>query len=393
MRADPAGPADTSMMRIVHSALRRDIARAQAALSEPPYPDEAQRTAIGDHLRWMMGFLQHHHEAEDGSLYPMVRAARPDAADLLDDMDSEHAAIQPAAVALLDAARRYSADPSSREAVLNALGELSDVLLPHLQREEDEAMPVVSSTITERQLRDWEQTHNVKPLSLPEKAFTGNWIRDGLSAQDEAIVAQLVPAIPRWLIRHVLVRGYRRTAFTTWRLAQHSGHKITLFGKASHHAEAPPEAVWRIVTDVTRTGEWSHECHSASWSGGTTQARAGAEFRGESRSGRSRWSRSCRVTEFTVPTVFAYRTNGRLFHDSTEWHWTLEPKAGGTRITQRYRVRRLPLWADRLLWLATPAHHDRRAALARDLEALAALAEREHASESRPTSNLTSGRT
>jgi hypothetical protein len=30
------------------------------------------------------------------------------------------------------------------------------------------------------------------------------------------------------------------------------------------------EAVWRVVADVTRTGEWSHECLHVSWLGGAT---------------------------------------------------------------------------------------------------------------------------
>jgi hypothetical protein len=30
-------------------------------------------------------------------------------------------------------------------------------------------------------------------------------------------------------------------------------------------ADAPVEAVWRVVADVTRTGEWSHECLDVSW--------------------------------------------------------------------------------------------------------------------------------
>ncbi len=39
---------------------------------------------------------------------------------------------------------------------------------------------------------------------------------------------------------------------------------------------------------------------------------------------------------------------------------------------------RLPVWADRLLWRLTPAHHDRHPALVQDLQRLAGLAEREH---------------
>jgi hypothetical protein len=35
-----SGPADTAAMRIVHTALRRDYARARSALSQPPYPDD-----------------------------------------------------------------------------------------------------------------------------------------------------------------------------------------------------------------------------------------------------------------------------------------------------------------------------------------------------------------
>jgi hypothetical protein len=36
MRHDPNGPADTSMMGIVHSALRRDLLRSRDALSTAP---------------------------------------------------------------------------------------------------------------------------------------------------------------------------------------------------------------------------------------------------------------------------------------------------------------------------------------------------------------------
>jgi hypothetical protein len=82
------------------------------------------------------------------------------------------------------------------------------------------------------------------------------------------------------------------------------------------------------------------------------------------------------VHVYNPPQELGYRTNGRLFQDSTEWFWTLQPQGSGTRVVQHYRVRSLPAWADRLLWVATPAHHDRRPGLARDLQSLADVAER-----------------
>jgi hypothetical protein len=61
------------------------------------------------------------------------------------------------------------------------------------------------------------------------------------------------------------------------------------------------------------------------------------------------------------------------------WYFELRADDSGTAIAQHYRVRQLPVWADRLVWRVIPAHHDRGAALTRDLERLAAIAEREAA--------------
>src|SRR5215475_8225696 len=143
MKAELSGPADTSTMRIVHTALRRDLARAQTALTEPPHPDCAQRAALSGHLRWLLGFLHKHHEAEDDYLYPMVRAANPGAATLLDDMAADHDAIQTAMAVADRAAERYAQGADAREELAVELRTLSGVLLPHLRREEDDMMPVV----------------------------------------------------------------------------------------------------------------------------------------------------------------------------------------------------------------------------------------------------------
>jgi hemerythrin-like domain-containing protein len=367
------------MMRIVHTALRRDIDRAKHALSELPYPDDSQRQALSKHVAWMMGWLHHHHETEDAHLYPLVRRQNPAAVGVLDDMDADHVAIQPAIAAVEDAAARYGGSTDAREELLSALDTLSAVLVPHLQREEHEAMPVVSATLTQRQWRELEDEHNIKPLSKKELAFSGNWFVDGLSDADVAIVAALVPPIPRWIVRHVLVRGYRRAMFKCWRLPELAPLGTRLRGRTEHYCDAPPAIVWRILADVTRTGEWSYECHTAAWIDGSTRAAVGARFRGTSRSGLVQWSRTCTIHRCDEPHEFGYLTHGRLLHDSTEWLWTLHPDGTGTRIVQHYRIRSLPVWADRIVWIFTPAHHDRRAALTSDVQSLAALAERDAA--------------
>ena len=50
-------PADTRVMGIVHRALRRDLARAREVLAVEDALTPAQRTAVGDHLLWLMAFL------------------------------------------------------------------------------------------------------------------------------------------------------------------------------------------------------------------------------------------------------------------------------------------------------------------------------------------------
>ena len=89
-------PADTTMMRIVHDALRRDLTRAHAVLTAPARANRDQRRAIGAHLRWMMRFLHAHHVSEDRGVYPLVSeraGADRDARRVLDRMGCSHEAI------------------------------------------------------------------------------------------------------------------------------------------------------------------------------------------------------------------------------------------------------------------------------------------------------------
>ncbi len=162
-------------------------------------------------------------------------------------------------------------------------------------------------------------------------------------------------------------------------------------GRCDATTTASPEAVWAIVGDPTRVGEWSHECGGAEWVDGATIARPGARFRGTNRVGRSRWSRVCEVVTADAPHEVSWRTVSTWrFPDSTLWTITVDAVEGGSRIEQRFEVLKLNPVIDRLFYLLIPTHRDRSAALGDDLVRLGAAAERESAVRSAAQQFLTS---
>jgi uncharacterized protein YndB with AHSA1/START domain len=141
--------------------------------------------------------------------------------------------------------------------------------------------------------------------------------------------------------------------------------------------DAPVQDVWAVVSDVTRVGEWSHECRSAQWTSGTARAAPGARFRGRNRARGLSWSRTCEIVAVEEPHSLTWRTvPSRLYPDSTEWRIGLQPSERGTRITQTFRVLRAPWLLDRLYAQLIPAHRDRDARLEADLVRLGAAARR-----------------
>ena len=214
-----AAPADTRVMKIVHTALRRDLERAREALAADPPPAGRQRTAIGRHVVWLMDFLHHHHTGEDEGLWPMVLRNDPSTAPLLDSLETDHARITPAAKSLTAAAQTYTATTSdpARIALAAAHDRLAQVLFPHLDREVEEAMPVVSATISEREWRDWDEAYNLKGKSPLELGLEGHFLLDGLDPEGRELVVRLVPPVKRFLLIHGVGWLYRRQVRQRWR--------------------------------------------------------------------------------------------------------------------------------------------------------------------------------
>jgi hemerythrin-like domain-containing protein len=374
-------PADTTMMRIVHDALRRDLARATDALTEPGRTSPHQRRAIGEHLTWMMQFLHAHHASEDDGLYPLVRERAGGDAEVLAVLDRMHCGHEAVATAIAQveaASATLAADGSDDAArrTIDSLDALGGALLPHLHDEEVDAMPIVSRLVTNSEWQAIEQEHNLDPKSTAELAFEGHWLLDGASDVDRATVVGLVPPIQRFLLLHGYARRYRRHAAACWGAGEQPPRRVQLENRVEITADAAIDDVWEVVRDVTRVGEWSHECVGAEWLAGADAAVPGARFRGRNRAGVFRWGRVCEVVSADPYELVWVTVPTRLYPDSSEWRITLSEVDVGTRVSQQFRVVRAPKVLAVLYAVLIPAHRDRTTALVEDLTRLGRVAAR-----------------
>jgi len=94
---------------------------------------------------------------------------------------------------------------------------------------------------------------------------------------------------------------------------------------------ASAEAVYDLVSDVTRTGEWSPQCRACWWLDGGTGA-VGDEFGGRQETPERTWETRSRVEEAGRPRAFAWSVNDR----KVLWRYDLEAVEGGTRLTESW---------------------------------------------------------
>ncbi|WP_421121068.1 SRPBCC family protein [Aquihabitans daechungensis] len=97
--------------------------------------------------------------------------------------------------------------------------------------------------------------------------------------------------------------------------------------------DAPPEAVYDLVADITNMGRWSPECYRTAWVDGATTAVPGARFKG--------WNRT---KVFGIPAKWATTSTirqadrGRAFSFDTglsgaRWTYRFEPTDDGNGCT------------------------------------------------------------
>lgn len=146
--------------------------------------------------------------------------------------------------------------------------------------------------------------------------------------------------------------------------------------------DAPAEVIYDLVSDLPRMGEWSPECQRVEWLDGASGPGVGARFVGHNEGGPARlvkWSRRGRVLAADRGREFAFVTEegGR---ESTEWTYRFEATGGGTRVTESYEVKWIPVWA-RIVDVPTNRARELREGMDRTLAQLKSKAEAEAEAE------------
>jgi uncharacterized protein YndB with AHSA1/START domain len=103
--------------------------------------------------------------------------------------------------------------------------------------------------------------------------------------------------------------------------------------QVSREIDAPPEAVYAAIADVTRMGEWSEECYGCEWHEGFEGPVIGAVFDGHNRTADHEWTTQGTVTEADPGRRFAFECSMYGVPYST-WAYQIEPTAGDCSVTE-----------------------------------------------------------
>ena len=195
---------DLSGWLLGHRAMRTEFGRLQELLAGADLRDARRVAAVEQRLSLMHYLLEHHHQVEDRSIWPFLRAADPAVTALCDDLEADHQVLHGLLDEMVDTGR-----PLRGRAVV--LRDLHAELCRHLDREEGEGKPVIFDLVPASQWEQWEvevrrSTRSKVPSLVP-------WLIAHLTEQERAEVFGSAPwlleLLYRWRWRGRYERGTR----------------------------------------------------------------------------------------------------------------------------------------------------------------------------------------
>jgi hypothetical protein len=210
-------PSNAVDMLVVHCVFRREFKDMPALTAAVPPGGTTRAKVVGDHVKFMVAALHHHHAAEDELVWPKLQSRAPDRHADLQRMVDEHTEIAAAVdgVESLLVAWTTTADPKLTEELSAAAGELSTCVARHLDDEERNALPVIEEHLTQR---EWAATVKrgaafISVRNLPLGLVLGGLVLEAGSEEERRIILSGAPLPQRVVVQLFGARAaaaYRR---------------------------------------------------------------------------------------------------------------------------------------------------------------------------------------
>jgi len=106
-------------------------------------------------------------------------------------------------------------------------------------------------------------------------------------------------------------------------------------GSATIEIAASPQAVYDVLTDLSRISEVSPECYQAEWEDGASGPAVGAGFRGYNQAGANKWDAGCVVVAAEAGSEWAFKVPADDGRD-TVWRYEITSTESGCSVTESF---------------------------------------------------------
>jgi hemerythrin-like domain-containing protein len=204
-----------TMNRVIHAAVRRDLARLESALDSAPDGDRARACQLEVAYANLYRELKHHHVGEDSHVFPFL-ARVEGASELVQVMQAEHEAMADALAEAGAGMTAYASTGSAlhahaaRDSVLRA----HEVVERHLHHEESELEPLL---LPHLESPEWKAVEKrLRPAALADSGRWMAWVQDGMPDEERAYFRSTIPAPVTFLLSRVAGRSYYREVAPAW---------------------------------------------------------------------------------------------------------------------------------------------------------------------------------
>jgi iron-sulfur cluster repair protein YtfE (RIC family) len=141
---------DVSDMAAVHQVFRDAFGSPAALVSTVGSEDVERQILVGEYYSEVLALLAVHHEGEDELVWPLLRERAPQHVELVAEMEGQHHQIHADVERAVEALAAWSTapHPDTADSLVAALEAVDASLIPHLDREEREILPIAAVTMT-----------------------------------------------------------------------------------------------------------------------------------------------------------------------------------------------------------------------------------------------------